>query len=390
MAFTNPILAGEELNSTGIRSDNYGPGGSGWRIASNGAAEFDNVGIRNNLWVPDIILAGRSLGNTLNAAPKGILAWINGFPVVSTTSSAKLMSTEVDVVNGRWYEISLVNITPDISNDKQCEFHIHYTTDGSTPGTGSPTMAISLRVSQFEMANVRAMFPATFTGRLKLIGTINSLDGANVRSWAPGNGAFLLVYDMGITPVQYGTIGTSAPTKTLKEWTITANESRSFHQNGTDLGGAFGYDMVQATALSGTDHCRSYCTFSASDRALIADLQGVALSDILVCEWWINWYNWYQGSGWALLGHHNQTSIGLSGNEPGGSTLNSKQFYIAGQVGNWLGMLSGDLTFVNALIAGTAKGLVLGAASGNDRQYGGIADGAYATRPPQLHLKYYK
>lgn len=388
MAFTNPILAGEQLQRTGIRSDNYLAGVRGWRIASNGAAEFDNLGLRGNLWVPTITLAGRDLGQQLDSMPKGILAWINGYPVVSTTSSAKLMSTEVDVVNGRWYDINLISITPDIANTKACEFHIRYTTDGSTPNTGSPVFAISLRVSQFEMANVRAMWQANYTGRLKLIATINSLDGQNVRSWAPGAGAFLSVYDIGIAPVQFGSIGTSAPTKTLKEFTITANNTYAFHQNGTPLGGTFGRDMVQGTALSSTDHCRGYATFSAGDLALIADLQGVPLSDILVCEWWVNWYFWYQGTGRALIGHHNLSSA-PTGNEPGGSTLNYTNFYLAGQVGNWLGMM-GVATFMDALRAGTAKGLVLGAASGTDRQYGGIADGAFGTIPVQLHVKYYK
>jgi len=89
------------------------------------------------------------------------------------------------------------------------------------------------------------------------------------------------------------------------------------------------------------------------------------------------------------MGHHNVTSVGTS--EPGGSTLNSDQFFLAGQVGNWLGMLGGtSQTFVNALRAGTAKGLVLGAASGNERQYGGVANGAFSSDPPKLHLKYYK
>jgi hypothetical protein len=49
MAFTDPIISGEQLNRTGIRSDNYIPGVSGWRIASDGAAEFDNIGVRHNL-----------------------------------------------------------------------------------------------------------------------------------------------------------------------------------------------------------------------------------------------------------------------------------------------------------------------------------------------------
>lgn len=46
MEFGNPIIGEEELIRSAIRSQNYLPGVSGWRIAQDGSAEFSNVTIR--------------------------------------------------------------------------------------------------------------------------------------------------------------------------------------------------------------------------------------------------------------------------------------------------------------------------------------------------------
>lgn len=46
MAFRNSILAGEELVRSGIRSEDYVAGVSGWRIARDGTAEFLDVAVR--------------------------------------------------------------------------------------------------------------------------------------------------------------------------------------------------------------------------------------------------------------------------------------------------------------------------------------------------------
>lgn len=395
MAFSNPILAGEELNRTGIKSENYVQGVTGWRIASNGVAEFQDVALRGRLTVPSITLNGRDLQTQLDAKAGGLVAFIRGGPVVNVNAAGpaeqQVLYTEWQDIPGRQYEMLLTNISQDLAGTNNCEYLLRYTEGVGTfpfPDNGSALVASSGRFSQSQNATIRAYHEATTTNTLRLRVSLMCYSGTG-RSYCPGGGAYLGVYDVGPAKPPVGLSGTGTPTKVLKEWTITANDTRSFHQNGGDLGGAFGRDMVQATALSGTDHCRSYATFSSADLALIADVQGVPLADIVTCEWWVNWYFWYQGTGRALMGHHNQTSVSSAG-EPGGSTLNSDQFYIAGQVGNWLGMLGGSQTFVNALRAGTAKGLVLGAASGNDRQYGGIADGAFGTMPIQLHLKYWK
>lgn len=397
MAFTNPILAGEALNSTGIKSDNYVQGVSGWRIATNGAAEFQNVVQRGNLSVPSITLNGRDLQAQLDEKAKGLAAFIRGYPVVSVNAAGpqegQVLYTEWQVEPGRQYEMLLTNISNDVVGTNNCEYLLRYTEGQGSfpfPDNSSGIVATSGRFSQFQNVTIRAYTEAPPNGHniLRLRVSLYCYSGT-ARSYAPGGGAMLAVYDVGTVKPPVGIVGTGTPTKVLKEWTITANDTRAYHQNGTNLGGTFGRDMVQATALSGTDHCRSYATFSTADLALIADLQGVPFSDMVVCEWWVNWYFWYQGAGWALIGHHNETGLSSSA-EPGTGIPNTQQFYIAGQVGNWLGMLSGNQTFVNALRAGTAKGLMLGASSGNDRQYGGIADGAFATSPPKLHVKYWK
>lgn len=49
MALKDPILAGEQLIPSGIRSENYAAGVSGWRIAKDGSAEFYGVVIRADL-----------------------------------------------------------------------------------------------------------------------------------------------------------------------------------------------------------------------------------------------------------------------------------------------------------------------------------------------------
>jgi hypothetical protein len=397
MAFTNPILAGEQLQRTGIRSDNYLAGVRGWRIASNGAAEFDNLGLRGNLWVPTITLNGRDLGSQLNSMPKGILAWMNGFPVISTTSGAKLISTEVDVVNGRWYEISLINITPDIANVKQAEFHIKYTTNGSDVTMASADLAISLRVSQFEMANVRAMYSANFTGRLKLAGTIHSLDGQTVRSWAPGNGCVLAVYDVGITPTQFGSIGSGTPGKTLKEIYCTGDTifsyrgDRSIENTSPTL-----YDKtVQGDFLDGRGIRRTWITFTPSDLALIADIVGIPYTDVDTCELFINTINWANGAGWPQIGYHNSTTLGAT--EPTGG-LPRKQEYFQNNVGGFYmdlkanGSASGSI--VESMQSGYFKGFIIGpeiGASGfTDSRYRMIASATEGGPRPQLHVKYYK
>lgn len=71
MIFGNPIVGDEDLIRSGIRSPGYVAGVSGWRIAQDGSAEFNNVTVRGTLAAGsitgDLVLAGgRFLSDTVN------------------------------------------------------------------------------------------------------------------------------------------------------------------------------------------------------------------------------------------------------------------------------------------------------------------------------------
>lgn len=56
MAFSNPIVAGLELLIQAIQSPNFITGVSGWRIAKDGSAEFNNLVIRGTFFGADFIV----------------------------------------------------------------------------------------------------------------------------------------------------------------------------------------------------------------------------------------------------------------------------------------------------------------------------------------------
>jgi hypothetical protein len=139
------------------------------------------------------------------AGAKGVVGWKIGSPAVATTTEAQVMTTYADVINGRMYECALMNITADQGNVDATEFRMRYTTDGSVPTNASPTLAISLRLSQFKLGAIRILYGAPANQRLYIRASISSLDGQNVRSWCPGVGAILMISDVGVTPAQTGT-----------------------------------------------------------------------------------------------------------------------------------------------------------------------------------------
>src|SRR3954469_6582987 len=116
---------------------------------------------------------------------RGVVGWQRGFPTYSTATETRIMNTFADVLAGRLYECALMNVTPDLGNTKQTEFRMRYTTTGVAPQTTSAQMAITLRLSQFELGIIRAFFLPASNQRLWIGAFIASLDGANVRVWTP-------------------------------------------------------------------------------------------------------------------------------------------------------------------------------------------------------------
>jgi hypothetical protein len=402
MAFTNPILAGEELNRTGIRSDNYVAGASGWRIASDGAAEFDNIGLRGNLWVPSITLNGQDLASQINALPKGCIAFINGYPVVQTTSEIQCMQVEADIVSGRYYEIFATNITTDIqTGTDSAEFKFRWTLGTPPPPvtTSSDIVTLGLRQSIFQIAVVRCMFWSGSTTRMRVALTLASLNGSNVRTWAPSGGCTLGVIDHGTAPYVHpgqGIVGSGAPTRTLKEWTITANTSKTYLGNGTHRQDQYKTTLVAGDWANGKGNQRSWFTFSSSDVSTkLDDLIGVPVEDIVIAELWLKpleYYDYISDSGRLSLGFHNTVdNLGPDGvSEYGGGIPNVYHPTVIGYDGGWLGLKSPvPSNFLDSMRDGYLNGFMLGNTdSGADKRV--VCEGVGWAGVPQLHMKYWK
>lgn len=394
MAFTDPIVAGDELVRAAINSSNYVSGVDGWRIARNGAAEFDSLAIRDNLNTNTITLDGVDLNTRLLDLPRGTLAYIVGYPTVATVTETRCMYFEVDLEANRNYEVYATNITSDISNPNATEFRLRWEWGVAppTPTPASALIAMSLRTSAFQMAPTRHMFWCGATARFKFALFVSSLDGANVRTWCPGAGCNFGIIDHGKAIQSHpgiGTVGSGPIGKTLKEWTISAKNNKCYNANGTWRGPDI-YDdsLIQGDFLNGRGNQRSWFTFDAAGHALLDDLIGVPLVDIDICELSMSYYAWQNGAGWASIGYHPHSGP-LPNNEPGGGAPGQAHFWYTGTGTNWLG-LKGVANIMNSLNSGFLNGFMIGNSGGTNQDYAGIAGGFNMVSAPQLHVRYYK
>lgn len=387
MAFTDPIVAGDELVRAAIQSANYVQGSAGWRVARNGAAEFDVLALRNSLSVPSISLAGKDLATLLNARALGCIAWNGGSPTTSTTTQAGIIYTEADMIAGRMYEIAVLNITPDMGSVDGTEYHLRWVQGTAAwPTNASTLLSMSLRLSQFKLGIIRSLFQAPATDRFRFRASIVSLDGATVRNWSGfGAGCQIFVNDLGIGPAPNGSVGPNPPGVSLREFTIEADNVKSW---GNSPGYATSLNALVQSDYDGTNGAwLGWWTFDAAARAQLDDLIGVASADILTCEVYLSCGGWYGSNGTAILGYHNTTSLGAG--LPAGGQYNKLQILFPGAVAGWINLRS-TASIMNAIIGGTLEGFLLGnPGENNETLYGGVFAGTGADRP-KLHVKYYK
>jgi hypothetical protein len=334
-----------------------------------------------------------------NRLAKGVVAWVRGYPNSSCTgpgAEEQCFMTECDVVQGRIYECALMNVTPDIANTKAAEFAIRYVTGtASYPNNSSPQMGISLRLSQFELGSVRCYYLATSNIRLRIRASIRTLDGQRVRVWCPGDGGILSITDLGLAPSQSGTIGPGSPGTVLKEWTITANSSKTYYGDGnwrTDP--AYVNTLVMGDWQNGNGNQRAWFTFSPSDVATyLDDLIGVPASSVLTAELRLSAAQWRQASndGYISLGFHNVVGSLPGSTEPGGGIPNVYRPYVTGTGPKWYGLFGGSVPsrFLDSMRDGYLNGFMVGNTL-SGAQYCGVLEGFGMTNLPQLHMKYYK
>jgi hypothetical protein len=344
-------------------------------------------------------VTSQQLSSFLKPLAKGVVAWVRGYTNSSCTGSGaeeQCFMTECDVVQGRIYECALMNVTPDIANTKAAEFAIRYVTGtASYPNNSSPQMGISLRLSQFELGSVRCYYLATSNTRLRIRASIRTLDGQLVRIWCPGDGGILSITDLGVPPPQRGTIGPGPPGTTLKEWTITANSSKTYYGDGRwRTEPAYLNTLIMGDWQNGHGNQRAWFTFSQSDvSAYLDDLIGVPASNVLIAELRLSVAQWRQASndGCISLGFHNTAGSLPGSTEPGGGIPNVHRPNATGTGPKWYGLFGGSVpnNFLDSMRDGYLNGFMVGNTF-SGAQYCGVLEGFGMTNLPQLHMKYYK
>lgn len=420
MAFTDPIVANEELVRASIRSSNYDPTDPlsvGWQINRDGTATFSNVNVKGIASGPaasynavaannSFTYKGTELQTILDLFSKGIIAYY------ARTTSAPTVAVRVEQgvarlsLNGKAGRVYRIYITGGLyvngGTAEVVQALVKSTTSGVDPTYASPVLqqtALLAPAGGYVVPfYIERVYKPTQDETLKLLLTMQGLTGTSTYAMYadPTYPVIMAVYDVGSQLPPAGSDYTGSP-KTLKEWTITANSSKTYLGSGawrTD--NVYIDTMIMGDWANGKGNQRGWWTFSNADIAnFINDLNGVPLTDIDTLEVRLNPVEWKQNTtqdGYLSLGYHN-TADSLPGSvEPGGGIPNAATYYTIGNGTYWYGIKPGGgvpTSFTDALRTGVLKGFMVGNTFGG-AQYCGILAGALMANPPRLHAKYYK
>ncbi len=136
MVFQDPVLAGEKLIHTGIRSDNYVAGLTGWRIARDGTVEFNSGTFRGQLTSgtdpgKHIVLNSASTGDAIDVynTSNQLIFSVNALGIAKSTNpatgiSSSLQSGQVLIDDGAGNNDSALIMVPAVDTAHQSVLEI--------------------------------------------------------------------------------------------------------------------------------------------------------------------------------------------------------------------------------------------------------------------------
>lgn len=393
MPFGNPILAGEELIRSAIRSENYAASGeepgTGWRIAADGSAEFASLLTRGDAqgttaYYEDISASngftykGDELSDILGAYGRGVIAFGQynaGLADPTTTGELAFLQLNADLVAGRQYTIHTTLMQVTNSTNAGIVLRSSGTAD---PTLSSPIVRYATNSAADRFVSIsEILYPGetgfhkfllsviTFTGNVTLLK--GDAASAELSMWITDGG--VAVTNTGIS----NPLAAPPDTVVFNSFEVNAFSSTSFYGDGEQRNS--NAEMYQGSADNITTNQRSFVDFP---QATIDAMNGASTVDYFDCWLWFD--HWYFGSGGdAHIGYFNKT---------GGQFPNLIHRHFGRGDGQWIS-LKGTAA-ETAIRNGTFKGIMLGPADPDDNNHYGYARGATQTNTPKLRAGYYK
>jgi hypothetical protein len=408
--FGNPIVAGEDLIRTAIRSpdfstDEEGGNVTGWRIAQDGTATFYNLVIGNanynidengnavfqSVSATDIILDGTDLATLLNQAPRGVIA------AVALINPPSPSTTGTGTANGALFcRIVIPNFDP----ARAYRINYEYRPSGGTvtnygiacfskwdaPATQADNFVFreqmgnlvsSAALSYCVGASVIRPVPLTGTDLHLAFWVYASAAGVSI---ATSSNNYITIEDIG-PAIAYGSYDMSGGGSPIQQYvkTYACTGSDSYQENGTNRG----IDELYQGRYS-TTNGNQFSMMAFPFSTIQSDLAGSTINKV---ELFLTNKHFYSNSGGeAIIGTHNQSPI--SGNHPSSQindNLSSPSFAL-GQA-KWVTLPN---SIGNALRDNTAKGIALGPGPSTNIVYYGYFAGNGQSGEPQLRITYTK
>lgn len=391
MTFNNPVVGGDALIRQAIRSPNFVPGtsgqGTGWAINADGSAEFNTLSTNGDAVgttaVYDDITANNTFtyqGQELSDLLLPFAQGVTGFgtftqPAGTITTTAQTLGgiTWTATLPNRQYRVTVTDIT--------------YTTSTAAFGNGGLLSMVdenAATIGNFQELGGNtgdSLGHSFFTYFQFPVGdhtmNINLVAVGGVTLTVKAHTATVVVEDMGPVVPNTGFVGSIGSQATTHSFSQNAIRSASYQGNGNQSdgsGSSVGDRMYfgQDPGFAPNGNWRSYAWFnSGTNFSSMAGFASCSKFDMHILVPW-----WFAIAGGTLqIGHHNDNSGAVPGTEPGSHAYQevTSAFTARGQLKSI--SLLGNATLMNAVKAGTFKGIILGPGPTTSNNYYGYADG---------------
>lgn len=426
MPFNNPVVAGEELIRSSMRSENFQSStesetgeGAGWAVFRDGRAEFNAITVRGNTSGQsaafedlsasnEIYYQGNALSDLLDAKNNGPVAYgaIPSGPtrVIGEGSGAALLDLAFTCSPDRLYtfEILPFRAAPNV-NGVNMLIELRYRTDENTnTAVTDPALFMHEETTYgdnfINMSALRTIAGAVFTSTEQMIKVgvwfrVIETGGSYEATIPAVDGVQLMIHDVGpwtLSNTGVNRFDGGGSSATYRKFFVGPYASRSYDGSGANIGYEDQYAMQGDIGIDGNR--RSWIWFDANATGTgnggnMNDMQGAASLDYF--DVYLNYDHWYFATGTAVIGCHNSNLV--TATEQGGAVYDRKRVGgWARDEGRWVSLLGTDIA--TEALAGRLEGIVLGNTGSADREFYGYAHGANGVggQAPGLRAGYYK